>query len=170
MASLFRRCVTAVLIASYLVAGLAGPAHVHASQTSDHGVRAHVHVDWLGRLLFVGGEAGDHDETCDHHGHHHHGDGHHHSHDVPVERPSPASSDDGEHDSTCIYLADESGLLARGPLGNEPDAGKLLASVFDLLAVSDESVLIYRPDRYYSPPVLPISGLDWTLTLRTLRI
>lgn len=179
---MFRRCLIAALIVSYLAAGLAEAPHAHAEQSADHDARPHLHVDWIAQLfssVFGSVEIADSHHTR--HGHHHHdtSDGHAHSHNAPADKPArkpgdtppkPALPGEQDHDSTCVYVAHQSHAVA--PAGGAHDQARDVALVGLPAAVvaNDNPSVQLRLRRAHGPPGSLIAGCELILMLRTLRI
>jgi hypothetical protein len=178
----FRRCLTVLLIASYLATSLARGPHAHASQPSDHGAHPHVHLDWMARLFgSVAGHVKDQDYEDQHHGYHHHhhddhhpadGHGHTHSapHGLPDQIPEPIPNGDQNHDSTCVYVADDPHVT--GPSKSVSEDIRAIAQivVFDVIVENIAVPMLLRPEWAHAPPDSLAAANDLFLKLRTLRI
>ena len=181
----FHRSVAVLLIASYLAMGLARGPHAHASQPADHGDHPHVHLDWIARLFgSIAGHFKDqdpHHHEDEHHGHHHHhhddhhtADGHGHTHlappDLPDQIPEPISNGEENHDSTCVYVADDPHLT--GPSGTVSEDSRVIAqvAVFDVVVENIAVPMLLRPEWAHAPPDSLAAACDLFLQLRTLRI
>jgi hypothetical protein len=177
----FRHSLKSLLIFAYLAASMARGPHAHASQAADHDVRAHVHFDWIEKLVqSISGSTEKrepHAHHHDHHGHsHHHGHGNHeheHSHqpthDVVNEVPAPGHRGEPDHDSTCVYFADCPEIIV--PQSTISDDSRVIAQVTILNEVAANVAIsrLIRPEWAHAPPESLIAGSNLVLKLRTLR-
>ncbi len=159
-----RRLIRLLLLLSYATGQLAALPHAHASQSSEHGQRPHVHVGWLFSIL-----AGPGDSSADQ-GHSHQHEHGHHSHEHSASDPLTSIAPVGDnHDDDSAYLP---GALVATKEVRGVDAP---AYVYQPMAGAQESGDLIAG--LYPIAILPSAPAESTrehcalyLTLRTLRI
>ena len=165
---MFRRYVTCLLLVSYLITGLAGGTHAHASPWEELHSRPHLHCDWFIELITFhaapAAQGGPHD-------HPHTGHGHAHDRGCDDACNAPACVEcPHDHDSTCVYLADQTHVVSAAAAPARQDIVHPPVATVDMYAQDLVWVTILRPQWAHPPPESLVGGYDLILKLRTLRI
>lgn len=147
---MFRRIISSLALAGFLVSHLAAFPHTHAAVTADHGAKPHLHL---------GGHA------------HAHGHAHPHDHEslTPEDEELPVDGQiSQDHDRDALYLANS------GPANSLSGSGSLsqLMLVFLCIDTGMTAAVVAGPSTAGALPLpdsLPDDG-PLFLDLRTLRI
>ena len=161
---MFRRCISALVMAGYIAGQLATLPHAHGAATErhQHDATPHFHV---GRPA-----------AAEHH-HHDHGThhGHHHDHgctpqpDTSPDRPIDSSLTATHPDSGAVYFLSGNGIAVANPSTTSPTSADFAATVAWTVFVPDR-VLDERSYPLERPPDDPADDSSLYLTLRQLRI